>query len=76
MHIILSEQVGLEGRGAYYDAYGVLKDVVQNHMIQMLALVAMEAPRTLTGMSIREEKTKVLEKVRTVSGVLGQYEAL
>jgi|SRR5579859_6060415 len=74
IHVMLSETVGLEGRGEYYDAYGVLKDVVQNHMLQLLALVAMEAPHKLSGDSIRVEKSRVLEKVEPITGMLGQYQ--
>lgn len=74
VQIVLDEKIGLEGRGHYYDNYGVLKDVVQNHMLQLLALIAMESPERLTGDAIREEKSKVLKKVKIVDGVLGQYD--
>lgn len=73
VHIILSEQLGIEGRVEYYDAYGVIKDVVQNHMLQQLALIAMEEPADLTGVAIQRAKAAVLEKTRYVSGVFGQY---
>ena len=49
VQIILSEKIGLDGRGAYYDHYGALKDVVQNHMLELLALIGMETPEQLTG---------------------------
>jgi glucose-6-phosphate 1-dehydrogenase len=74
VQIILSESGGIEGRGVYYDAYGALRDVVQNHMLELLALICMESPEKLTGDYIRAERVKVLEKVRFVDGVLGQYE--
>ncbi len=73
VEIVLSEDVGLEDRGVYYDEYGVLKDVVQNHMLQLLALVAMEEPKSLTGDAIRDTKSAVLKMVKPVSGLLGQY---
>ncbi len=73
VQIILSESGGIEDRGAYYDAYGALRDVVQNHMLEMLALVCMESPEKLTGDYIRAERAKVLEKVRFIDGILGQY---
>ncbi len=73
VQIVLSESVGMEGRGAYYDAYGALRDVVQNHMLEMLALICMESPEKLTGDYIRAERVKVLEKVRFIDGILGQY---
>lgn len=74
VHIVLSESGGIEGRGAYYDAAGALRDVVQNHMLEMLALICMESPEKLTGDYIRAQRVKVLEKVRFVDGILGQYD--
>lgn len=74
VQIVLNEEVGLEGRGSYYDEYGVLKDVVQNHMLQLLALVAMEEPASLMGEAIRDAKAHVLEQTKIVSGMLGQYQ--
>src|SRR3989344_4304826 len=76
VQIILSEDFGVEGRGTYYDHYGALKDVVQNHMMQLLSLTAMEAPRKLTEGHIRDEKVKILRMIRDVKPedvVLGQY---
>lgn len=74
VHIILSEKIGIEDRGGYYDTYGALKDVVQNHILEILALVCMEAPEKLTGDYIRSERVKVLEKVKFIDGILGQYD--
>ncbi len=74
VQIILDEKIGIEGRGQYYDAYGALCDVVQNHMLELLALICMEAPKKLVGDFIRAERAKVLEKVKIVDGILGQYE--
>src|SRR5438477_1289387 len=73
VHIVLSESSGIEGRGIYYDAAGALRDVVQNHMLEMLALICMESPEKLSGDYIRSERVKVLEKIRFVDGILGQY---
>jgi len=73
VHIVLSESGGIEGRGIYYDAAGALRDVVQNHMLEMLALICMESPEKLSGDYIRAERVKVLEKIRFVDGILGQY---
>lgn len=73
VQITLSEQVGVAGRGGYYDNYGALRDVVQNHMLEVLALIGMEAPEKLTGEYIRDARAKTLEKVKFVDGVLGQY---
>jgi glucose-6-phosphate 1-dehydrogenase len=74
VQIILSEKLGIENRGAYYDAHGALSDVVQNHMLELVALIGMEAPAFLTGEQIRDERAKVLEKVECTDAVLGQYE--
>lgn len=74
VQIILTETIGVETRGSYYDKFGALQDVVQNHVLQLLALVAMEAPDRITGDYIRDQKAAVLRKVEYVDGVLGQYE--
>lgn len=72
VQIVLSETVGLENRGHYYDHHGALRDVVQNHMLQLLALVAMEAPKQLSGDFIRDKKADVLKVVKPIDGLLGQ----
>jgi glucose-6-phosphate 1-dehydrogenase len=74
VHITLSETEGIENRGAYYDAFGALSDVVQNHMLQLLALTAMETPKLLSGDYVRDQRAKVLQKVEVVDGILGQYD--
>lgn len=74
VQIIMKENRGIENRGGYYDKYGALKDVVQNHALQLLALVAMETPTRLGGNFIRDEKAKVLEKVQVKDFLLGQYD--
>jgi glucose-6-phosphate 1-dehydrogenase len=74
------EMVDVQGRGGYYDASGVLRDMMQNHMFQMLAYLCMEAPGSFSAESIRNEKAKVLESVRVYNTdeipthvVRGQY---
>jgi len=74
IEIDLRETVCVDGRGFYYDKYGALKDIVQNHLMQIVALLAMEAPCSLSGESIRDQKTCILQKVRPVDGILAQYE--
>jgi glucose-6-phosphate 1-dehydrogenase len=74
VEIILSEHAGVDGRGDYYDRYGALRDVVQNHALELLALVAMEAPENLVGDAVRECRAHVLERVHVVDALLGQYE--
>jgi glucose-6-phosphate 1-dehydrogenase len=75
VHITLSESIGIEERGHYYDAFGALRDVVQNHMLELLALICMETPEKLSGDFIRTERAKVLKKVRFSDGILGQCES-
>jgi glucose-6-phosphate 1-dehydrogenase len=80
VQITVAETVGLEGRVSYYDGVGALRDMVQNHMLQILSIIAMEPPAKMESTSIRDEKVKVLrslrpmdaETVRTLS-VRGQY---
>ncbi len=66
VQITVAEQLGVEGRGAYYDQSGALRDMVQNHLLQLLCLVAMEPPARLEQDAIREEKIKVLRSLRPV----------
>jgi len=76
VQITVSETVGLEGRADFYDETGALRDVVQNHMLQLLALTAMEPPAHHDATSIRDEKVKVLRALRPVAAgdvVTGQY---
>ena len=78
VQITVAETVGLESRVAYYDDSGALRDMVQNHMLQLLALVAMEPPTSFDATAIRDEKVKVLRALRPVDGpdtVTGQYRA-
>ncbi len=82
IQITIAESVGLEGRWAYYNNYGAMRDMVQNHLLQLLCLVAMEPPSTLNGDSVRDEKLKVIKSLRHIEGddlklktVRGQYTA-
>jgi glucose-6-phosphate 1-dehydrogenase len=72
--------VGVEDRGNYYETAGVLRDMIQNHMFQLLALVAMEPPISFAADAVRDEKVKVLQAIRPMSAeeildrtVRGQY---
>jgi glucose-6-phosphate 1-dehydrogenase len=70
--------VGLEGRVGFYDGAGALRDMVQNHMLQLLALVAMEPPSSFDATAVRDEKVKVLRCLRLLGhgdSVTGQYRA-
>lgn len=73
IQIIMSEKIGIEGRGKFYDKYGAIKDVVQNHLLQILSLVAMEQPKKLEAKYIRDAKSKVLKNIKFKNAVLGQY---
>jgi glucose-6-phosphate 1-dehydrogenase len=80
IQISLSETVGLESRAGFYDKAGALRDMVQNHLLQLLCLVAMESPHKLNANSIRNEKLKVLEALRPLEDtdvdnniIRGQY---
>jgi glucose-6-phosphate 1-dehydrogenase len=78
VQITVAETVGLEGRVAFYDDAGALRDMVQNHMLQLLALVAMEPPTSFDATAVRDEKVKVLRALRPTRAsetVTGQYRA-
>jgi glucose-6-phosphate 1-dehydrogenase len=82
VQISVGETVGVEGRWSYYNDYGALRDMVQNHVLQLLCLVAMEPPASLDPDSVRNEKVKVLRCLRPITGreverktVRGQYRA-
>jgi glucose-6-phosphate 1-dehydrogenase len=80
VQITVAEEVAVGRRGAYYDAAGVLRDMFQNHLLQLLMVTAMEAPARFNATAVRNEKVKVLEAIRTLgpaevaaAGVRGQY---
>lgn len=76
IQIIFKETIGVEGRGGYFDQYGIIRDVMQNHLMQVLALVAMEPPVSLSAEDIRSEKLKIFKTIPTIQKediVIGQY---
>eukprot|EP00884_Botryococcus_braunii_P023027 jgi/Botrbrau1/9408/Bobra.0252s0033.1 len=76
VQVIFSEDFGTEGRGGYFDKYGIIRDVIQNHLLQIVALFAMEPPVSLDAEDIRNEKVKVLRSMKKPSldeVVVGQY---
>jgi glucose-6-phosphate 1-dehydrogenase len=82
VQITVAESIGIEGRGAYYEKAGVVRDIIQNHAMQLLALAAMEPPATFEPNAVRDEKVKVLRAVRPVLPeeakaftVRGQYQS-
>ncbi|SOB74993.1 glucose-6-phosphate 1-dehydrogenase [Marinobacter sp. LV10R510-11A] len=82
VEISVAESVGIEGRWGYFDKAGQIRDMIQNHMLQLLCLIAMDPPTDLSADSIRDEKVKVLKALRTITPdmmeshvVRGQYTA-
>ncbi len=82
VQITVAETLGVGRRGAYYDRAGALRDMVQNHMLQLLCMVAMEPPSSLAPDAVRDEKLKVLHSLKTIDAgnaaqltVRGQYRA-
>jgi glucose-6-phosphate 1-dehydrogenase len=82
VQITAAETLGVGGRGSYYDHAGALRDMVQNHLLQLLCLVAMEPPSSLEADAVRDEKLKVLRSLRPLVGadvdrhtVRGRYES-
>jgi glucose-6-phosphate 1-dehydrogenase len=80
VQITVSESIGVGGRGGYYEEAGALRDMLQNHLLQVMALIAMEPPVSLEAESIRDEKVKLLKSIRQLhpsqietSVVRGQY---
>lgn len=74
VQIIVNEADGIAGRGAYYDAHGALRDMVQSHLMQLLALVAMEQPASLCGDDVRAAKAAVIATARVEDILYGQYD--
>ncbi|KQK00202.1 glucose-6-phosphate 1-dehydrogenase, cytoplasmic isoform [Brachypodium distachyon] len=77
VQIVFKEDFGTDGRGGYFDQYGIIRDIIQNHLLQVFCLVAMEKPVSLSPEHIRDEKVKVLQSVDSIKHdevVLGQYD--
>jgi glucose-6-phosphate 1-dehydrogenase len=82
VQITVGESIGVEARGAYYEEAGALRDMIQNHILQLLCLVAMEPPVTFDAEAVRDEKTKVMHALRPIApaevdqvAVRGRYTA-
>ena len=77
VQITVAEEVGIEGRGSYYTEAGALRDIVQNHLLQVLAFLTMEPPRSFSAAAVRDETLKVLRALRPLdpaAAVRGQYD--
>ncbi len=78
VQITLAEEVGIEGRGEYYEQTGVIRDMVQNHILQMISLTAMERPPSLDAEDIRTAKVKIINALASIPAediVIGQYDS-
>ena len=82
VQITVAEELGVEGRAGYYDTAGAMRDMVQNHILQLLCLVAMEPPSSMKADAVRDEKLKVLKSLKRIDStnaahmtVRGQYRA-
>jgi glucose-6-phosphate 1-dehydrogenase len=80
VEITVAEDIGVEGRGKFYEQVGITRDIVQNHLLQLLTITAMEPPASLDADAVRDEKVKVLRSLRPLRGhevlssvVRGQY---
>jgi glucose-6-phosphate 1-dehydrogenase len=80
VQITVAESIGIEGRGGYYDETGALRDMVQNHMLQVLSMITMEPPSAFDADTVRNEKSKALQAIRPIApdqvdefAVRGQY---
>ncbi|KAI8088882.1 glucose-6-phosphate 1-dehydrogenase [Halteromyces radiatus] len=76
VQITFKEPFGTEGRGGYFDDFGIIRDVMQNHLLQVLTLIAMERPISTSSEAIRDEKVKVLKCIQPIkmdNALLGQY---
>jgi glucose-6-phosphate 1-dehydrogenase len=82
IQITVAEELGVEGRGNFYDQTGALRDMVQNHLLQLLSIIAMEPPHSMDADAVRDEKLRVLRALKPVTSeqirqsvVRGQYHA-
>lgn len=78
VQITFKEDFGTQGRGGYFDNFGIIRDVMQNHLLQIFSLIGMEPPVTLSAEDVRDEKVKFLRAVRAITLddlVIGQYSA-
>jgi len=76
VRIVFKEDFGTQGRGGYFDSYGIIRDVMQNHLMQILSILAMEPPVSLSAEDVRNEKVKVLccmPEIKVEDVVIGQY---
>jgi glucose-6-phosphate 1-dehydrogenase len=78
VQVTFKEDFGTQGRGGYFDNFGIIRDVMQNHLLQLLSLVGMETPLSLAAEDVRDEKVRFLRAIAPVTvkdTVIGQYTA-
>jgi len=68
VQITVAETIGVEERAGYYEQAGAMRDIVQNHLLQLLALVSMEPPAAFDDKAVRDEKVKVMRALRQIAG--------
>ena len=76
VQITMAEPMGMEGRGSFYEQTGVIRDVIQNHLLQLVALIAMDPPLDYNATNVRNEKVKVFDAIQSIDpkkAILGQY---
>lgn len=76
IQVTFKEKIGVNGRGGYFDSYGIIRDVMQNHLLQILTLIAMEEPKSLNAEDIRDTKVQVLREIEDIDPdqvIIGQY---
>jgi glucose-6-phosphate 1-dehydrogenase len=76
VQITLAEKFGVEGRGKFYEQTGIVRDVIQNHLLQVVSYLAMEPPSSTHSEAIRDEQAKILRTVRPMDAKIGTYAAL
>jgi len=76
VQITMAESIGVEGRGSFYEEFGAIRDVIQNHMLQVVGFLAMESPTTTNHASVRDEQVKLFRMIRPLGPedlVRGQF---
>ena len=76
VQITFKEPFGTEGRGGYFDEFGIIRDIIQNHLLQILTLITMERPLTFSAEDVRDEKVRVLKAISSIQPkdvIIGQY---
>jgi glucose-6-phosphate 1-dehydrogenase len=74
VELTIAEDIGVEHRGAYYEEAGLIRDIIQNHGIQMLAMTAMEPPKRIDANGIRDEKVNIFKSIKCADFITGQYD--